>query len=790
MIVHEPLGIDDPYKRTATERYPRDPVPGEPVSVGFTTPPTIREAWVDLRSPSGERRVEPARLAEGHWLADLGPAEPGSTSYTIAAVHEGAEVATARFAFEVGTWLEARRVRAVDVGRDHVAIDLDVAGLAARAVLTFPLEGVCRVEHVAGDTAWTPPPGLACEARQVGSVWEIRAPGAEVRLDAETLALDVRAPDRGDAGFRGSLRARWSVHPNGDVERFDVGFDVRPHEWLYGLGERFGDANRRGRAWDVRVYEEYKGQGDRTYLPVPMIVSNDAYGLWLDVEAPSAFDLGGERCTVSTTQLPAETMVVALHVIVGARPYDVTAAFTRLTGAIEVPPRWAFGPWMSANTWNDQATATRALERTLAEDVPATVLVLEAWSDEATFYVFNDATYAPKADGTAHRAADFAFGGRWPDPKALVDACHEAGVRVLLWQIPVHKLCDAPHAQHDLDEAIMLERGYAILQADGSPYRNVGWWFPGALVLDVTNPAARAWWFAKRRYLFDDIGIDGMKTDGGEHIWGRSLRAHDGRRGLTLANAYPLLYTEAYHAFVQEATGGDGVIFSRAGYTGAQRFPAHWAGDEDSTWVAYRAAVRAGLSAGVSGIGMWSWDLAGFSGDVPGAELYLRSTAMATFCPIMQYHSEGHAARDCRDRTPWNVAERHREPRVLEGYRRFAKLRMRLLDHIHEDASALAAEGLPLMRYPALEYPDAHDFLAADPYAYLFGRDLLVAPVVEQGVQTRTLRLPPGAWVDLWSGATFEGPRILTVPAPLTRIPVFVRASSPRVGALIEAAGG
>jgi alpha-glucosidase (family GH31 glycosyl hydrolase) len=94
------------------------------------------------------------------------------------------------------------------------------------------------------------------------------------------------------------------------------------------------------------------------------------------------------------------------------------------------------------------------------------------------------------------------------------------------------------------------------------------------------------------------------------------------------------------------------------------------------------------------------------------------------------------------------------------------------------------------MRYPALAYPQAHDFLAGDPYAYLFGRDLLVAPVVEKGASSRAVRLPPGEWVYLWSDARFTGGRGLSVPAPLERIPVFVRADSPRLGQLLEAARG
>src|SRR5690606_17871150 len=184
------------------------------------------------------------------------------------------------------------------------------------------------------------------------------------------------------------------------------------------------------------------------------------------------------------------------------------------------------------------------------------VVVIEAWSDEATFYIFNDAEYDPKPGAEALTLSDFRFSGRWPDPQAFIDHCHANDVRVVLWQIPVHKLVTEPHAQHDADGAHMIDRSLGIMQADGSPYRNKGWWFTDALIADFSNPETREWWFAKRRYLFDELGIDGMKTDGGEHLWGRDLRSFDGRRGLELFNTYANDYVGAYHEFVQLASGG------------------------------------------------------------------------------------------------------------------------------------------------------------------------------------------------------------------------------------------
>ena len=113
----------------------------------------------------------------------------------------------------------------------------------------------------------------------------------------------------------------------------------------------------------------------------------------------------------------------------------------------------------------------------------------------------------------------------------MVARLHELGVKVLLWQIPLVPTDRGDDGQVAADAATMIERGYCVAEGDGAPYRNRGWWFPGALLADWTNPDAADWWLAKRRYLLDDVGVDGFKTDGGEHAWGDELRYADGSRG-------------------------------------------------------------------------------------------------------------------------------------------------------------------------------------------------------------------------------------------------------------------
>ena len=827
MIEHRPYGIDDPYKRLATERHPRDPEAGDAPQIGFRTAPSATAAWVMLERDGAPERHPALPLAAGLWTALL-PALPGGAyAYTIHATDGAAVHASARFDLDVARRRSADRVAGSRIDAQGLTVDL-AGDDGARATLRLGVSGpgVARIElrpggadgaadaataaendaeadaaatnaaatnaatAVTADAADAPRPTPACTVATDPDGWTLRAEGLEVRLDAATLALTATRPGHPAATVRTTVAARWTEAADGRVLRHRLDVSPERDEPLYGLGERFAGPGLRGHAWDVRVYEEYKEQGRRTYLPVPFFLSPRGWGAWIETDAPARVDARGADVALDVEAAPRAGDALVVHLIVAAAPYDVTAAFVALTGAIALPPRWAYGPWMSANTWNDQATAMAAVRRTLAEGVPATVLVLEAWSDEATFYAFNDADYDAVPGGGRLGLADMRFGGRWPDPKGMVDACHADGVRVVLWQIPVLRTLPAPHAQHDADVAHAIQRGYVIHHGDGAPYRNAGWWFTDALVFDATHPDARAWWFDKRRYLFDDLGIDGMKTDGGEHLWGRDLVAWNGQRGTELVNRYAQAYVDAYHDFVTEATGGDGLTFSRAGYVGAQRTPAHWAGDENSTWSAFRASICAGLSAGMAGMSIWGWDIAGFSGEIPTVELYLRSTQMACFCPIMQYHSELHQATECRDRTPWNVAERHGDPRALTVYRAYAQLRMRLLDHVAGEAEALAAVGQPLMRMPALVWPEAHDALLEDTDTYLFGRDLLVCPVLEKGAETRTVRLPPGDWIDLWSGAALKGDRWLVAPAPLERIPVFVRADSPRLDGLLAAARG
>jgi alpha-D-xyloside xylohydrolase len=559
----------------------------------------------------------------------------------------------------------------------------------------------------------------------------------------------------------------WLEDGSGKVREISLRLAHAP-AGIFGLGERYNALDQAGNRVDQFVYNQYKNQGLRTYMPMPVFYTDVGFGVHLATDSYSWFDFREPGMTL----LGVEADSLDIDLLVGSVNEQVSQ-FMAATGEPENVPRWALGPWMSSNNWDSDAEVRKQVALTKQHDIPATVLVIEAWSDEATFYIFNDAMYEPKPGSDAFRYEDFSFPewGRWPDPKGLVEHLHDADLKLILWQIPVIKQTAAlRHGQKSRDEAHFLERGYGVRHPDGTALRLPEGWFKDSLLMDFTNPEGVDWWLGKRQYLVDELGIDGFKTDGGEMVWGRDLLFADGSDGLVNRNRYPRDYISAYYGLAQQNAG---ICFSRAGYTGAQTFPAHWAGDERSTWDAFKRSLLAGLSAGMSGVIFWGWDFAGFSGEVPGAELYIRGAQMAAFCPIMQYHAESKAEFN-QDRTPWNIAERSGDERALTVYAFYARLRMQLMPYLGREADHAVASKSALMRAMLLDHQ--HDPAAVPLWdQYMFGRDLLVAPVIEEGATRRSVYLPAGRWWHLLQERWLEGGATHEVDAPPNEIPVFLR---------------
>jgi len=813
-LIHRPLGDHHPCESGADERIPRHPYPHDPVELGVLTRPigaaqkVTASFWIAEHPDQAESReftftesitAEVAFTEDGHlseaavragwvvgvdrWRASL-PAFPAGTKicYQLTAETRDERITSQVYAYTVRKVIPLNEVVDIFQGPGSLVFGLQNSKeeSCGYLCLTAAGEGHLQVKAGYGDCPELENSDLIRleTSPDLGFTQNL----GDIRLQVDGSNFHLRIFYRDHLILQGMKAPQLVVGDDKHVEAVIFSFDSPLDEAFYGFGERFNTLNQRGQRLDARVYEQYKNHGLRTYLPVPLFVSSQGYGLLVQSRRYSLFDLAHndpDRWTLKTEL--GEQKQIALDILLDDRAQllDIVARLNALTGRPVLPPDWAFGLWMSGNEWNTQARVEEIAKQNEQHGIPASVIVLEAWSDENTFYIWNEARYTPKPGGDCFHYADFDFplDGMWPDPKGMVADLHKKGLRVLLWQIPVLKVNEDDHAQLAHDIECMLENGFCVQNADGSPYLIRPFWFHDGLLMDFTHLQGVDWWMQKRAYLLAEIGIDGFKTDGGEHIWGRDLVFADGRKSAEIWNEYPNLYAGAYYQFARKHKS-DAITFSRAGFTGAQAFPCHWAGDENSTWEAFQHSILAGLNAGISGIAFWGWDFAGFSGEIPTAELYLRAAAMATFCPIMQYHSEyNHHRQPSNDRTPWNIAERTQTPEVISIFRFFARLRMNLLPYILHTARQAASTGLPMMRALCLAYPPDED-ASAYPYQYLFGDFLLVAPIVEPGLSAAEVYLPEGDWYSFWDGKFIAGGAVYNLPTSPAQIPVLVRANS------------
>ncbi|QLD11869.1 glycoside hydrolase family 31 protein [Microbacterium oleivorans] len=743
MIRHRPSGSGHPYADDTEQRSPVQPVAGEPLRLGVRTSGAVDGVVLE-------------------WRIDDGPVS------TVA----------------LRPVVRSSRGQAVDGG--HLA--------SAQARLSRTAGG-WQTELVA------PPAATTMRYRFVASRSEgAGSPESTRWFSCRSAAWRAAEPDIlvVDAGARGGASRPGAPSPmlvevldDGErLHRVRFALALAPGEHVTGFGERYDALDHRGAHLDSVVFEQYKSQGAhrRTYLPMPFahIVGGTGWGLHVRTSRRVWFDIGAsdpDRLVIEAEVSAAstDTGILSLSLYTGS-PRDVLDAFATETGRPRELPDWVFGLWASGNEWNTQAEVERQMSLHREHRIPVRNVVIEAWSDEKTFTIFRDAQYEVRADGGPMSLRDFTFPaeGAWPDPKGMVDDLHAHDIRVHLWQIPLIKLRPHPTGQAAADARAAVDAGVLVRETapDGSlrPYRNRGWWFPLSLMPDLTDERAAAWWTEKRRYLVEEVGIDGFKTDGGEHAWGEDLVFLDGTRGDEANNLFPVAYAAAYGRLLESA-GKAPVTFSRAGFTGSAAHGAFWAGDENSTWEAFHWSMIAGLSAAASGIVYWGWDIAGFSGPIPDAELYVRAMAASVFVPIMQYHSEfNHHRTPSADRTPWNIAERTGDLAVIDEVRALVELRERLVPYLAAAARRAVSQSVPLMRPLYFDHPQDEQ-VWQHPVQWMLGDGLLVAPVLEPDARSWGVYLPSGDWVDVWTGRTITGGRVVEVDVTdRSVVPVFAVA--------------
>ena len=423
-------------------------------------------------------------------------------------------------------------------------------------------------------------------------------------------------------------------------------------------------------------------------------------------------------------------------------PSDVLARYADLTGHPPMPPPWTLGVWKTAI--GGQARVLAEAQRLRRMHIPVSVIWTYDAVDEAVKLGWPYPNFARIPPGT------------YPDLPGFTSALHEEGFKVLGYLAP---------------EFTRSRPGFAFPATHGYFVHGSGGHIS---LLDLTDPAARAWWEGNERQILSTLGFDGWLLDLGDRL-PPDARFFNGRDAADMANRYPLLLAQAAKDVVRTVKP-DGLFVMRSGFAGVQSLqPAVWAGDQRANWSASQglpAAISAGLSWGIAGAPFWGSDIGGYlDGGLPQSqqeELWMRWLEFGAFSPIMrdQLGNMGYGAIYL-----WSNAS------TEAAFKFYAQLHQALFPYLYSAARTAHLTGLPIMRHLFLAYPhDPRVYGLND--EYLLGPDLLVAPIITPASSSRRVFLPAGTWVDYWTGALAAGNRTVSVAAPLDRIPLFVRGGA------------
>ncbi|GAA0990936.1 alpha-xylosidase [Acrocarpospora macrocephala] len=521
---------------------------------------------------------------------------------------------------------------------------------------------------------------------------------------------------------------------DGTTVAYHETFLVPADEAFCGFGESFTPVNKRGQRPLMWNFDAFGAESQRAYKNVPFYLSSRGYGIVVDSGMPVEFDMC--QSTHSDVQIVVPDDLIDYYVLAGPGPEQVLARFGGLTGKPVLPPKWAFGAWISSGFFRDSQERVLERARTIrTKGIPCDVLHLDTfWQTDGHW---SDLRWDPEA---------------FPDPAGMLAELAEQGFHVCLWMNPY-----ISHLSPAFAEA--ADAGYFLKKRDGEVYVADVWHgsYPASGIVDFTNPDAAAWFRGLLKPLLEQ-GVAVFKTDFAEGVPADSI-AFNGMTGVELHNVYTLLFNDLV-ADVTREVAGHGMVWARSSYLGGQRHSAQWSGDVDATYPAMGSTIRGGLSHGLSGIPFWSHDAGGFTG-TPSPELYIRWSQFGALSPLVRFHGTS-------SREPWEFPP-HAEQGAIDALR----LRYRLMPYIYSVAVVAAETGAPMMRALCVDYPDDPVAWQAD-LEYLFGTDLLVAPMTSAD-GSRSVYLPAGSWVDYWTGEVLTGGRYFPVSPHLDRIPLYVR---------------
>ena len=492
-----------------------------------------------------------------------------------------------------------------------------------------------------------------------------------------------------------------------NARRINPVFTLTADEMIFGCGESATGLNKAGQKVNLFVTDPQGPETDQMYKPIPFFMSNRGYGMFMHTSAPVTCDFGATYIGLNKMFMGDENL--DLFVFFG-EPKDILDEYTDLVGKPGMPPLWSFGTWMSRITYFSEKEGYDVAANIRKNKYPCDVIHFDTgWFD-------------------VDWQCDYKFSeNRFQNPQQMLKGLRSQGFHVCLWQLPYF----TPKNRYFSE---LIEKDMYVKNGNGElPYEDV--------VLDFSNPETVKWYQDKLAGLLN-IGVSAIKVDFGEAAPLNGIYA-SGKSGWYEHNLYPVRYDMAVSEITKKLHN-ENIMWARAAWAGSQRYPLHWGGDAATTNTGLLGTLRAGLSFGLSGFSFWSHDMGGFVKSTP-EDLYCRWIPFG----FLTSHTRAHGAPPTE---PWLYDSK----RVQDVFRKSAEMKYRLMPYVYAQAKECTEKGLPMLRALFVEFPDDPGAWKVDD-EYLFGSQILVAPLLESGMTGRTVYLPEGKWIDYQTEKVYEG---------------------------------
>jgi oligosaccharide 4-alpha-D-glucosyltransferase len=529
-------------------------------------------------------------------------------------------------------------------------------------------------------------------------------------------------------------------------QRTGINFKLDSREKIIGGGARAIEMNRNGKRLQLsnQANWSYEWGAEQLNYSLPVFYSSKKYMLFFDAPQKAIADIG--HTNRNKFRIDSKEKSFNLYLMTGTDYRSLLSAYTLLTGTQPLPPLWALGNLQSRFGYQSQQQATHVVDSMIQAKYPLDALFLD-------LYWFGKGT------------GDFRMGNltweeeNWPTPKAMVQNFKSKGVKTVLITEPFFLT-----SSNNYKEA--AQYGFFGTDSLGKPYIIKDFWFGAASVLDIFNPKAREWLWQKHQPLIEQ-DIAGWWSDLGEPEKHPEDIIYKKGKAEQIHNIYGHYWSKMLSDSYQKDYPKKRLFnLTRAGYAGSQRYSVFpWSGTVKRSWSGLKAQLPIMLTMSMSGIPYMHSDAGGFADGEKDEELYTRWLQLAAFSPIFRPHSE---------KVPSEPIYYSAETQKI--VRKFIELRYTLMPYIYTMAYQQTVHGRPLIR--PLIYEQEDDFLVDIYDLYYWGDNMLVAPILQAGQSSRRVELPIGNWIHYFSNEVYVGGRTVEVSAPLSEMPVFVKAGS------------